>query len=77
MGPVATHCLLALVVGALAVAVYVPAVDCGYVFDDDVAVTENKDATAKNPLSQLFLDDFWGAFEKRVPCGGGLRCRAV
>jgi hypothetical protein len=51
----------ALLVCAVAVGVYYPSLSCDFVFDDRFAIENNEDTTSKQPLSQLFLHDFWGA----------------
>jgi hypothetical protein len=39
---------------------YIPALDCGFVFDDISAIVDNKDLRPRTPVSNLFLNDFWG-----------------
>ncbi|KAL3311635.1 Protein O-mannosyl-transferase tmtc3 [Cichlidogyrus casuarinus] len=44
----------------LNIAIYHNALDCGLVFDDTAAITNNPDVTGKFNLTQIFLNDFWG-----------------
>ncbi|XP_052810856.1 protein O-mannosyl-transferase TMTC3-like isoform X2 [Mya arenaria] len=39
---------------------YIRAMDCGFCFDDMSAIVENKDLRPHTPVSNLFLNDFWG-----------------
>ena len=39
---------------------YIKALDCGFVFDDVSAIIDNKDLRPRTPISNLFLNDFWG-----------------
>ena len=48
--------LLCIVVGLI----YHNALWCGFVFDDLSAIVENKDLRPSTPISNLFLNDFWG-----------------
>ncbi|VVC91723.1 unnamed protein product [Leptidea sinapis] len=33
---------------------------CGFVFDDISAIKENRDLRPQTPISNIFLNDFWG-----------------
>lgn len=33
---------------------------CGFVFDDINAIKENRDLRPQTPISNIFLNDFWG-----------------
>lgn len=33
---------------------------CGFVFDDISAIKENRDLKPQTPISNIFLNDFWG-----------------
>ena len=54
--------LLAITAALAAAAVYWPALDCEFVFDDRFAIENNADTTSQVPLEELFLHDFWGGF---------------
>lgn len=61
------HSLLIAVVGF---AVYLNSFGCGFAFDDMSAIRDNRDLRPQTPLSQLFLNDFWGQGMTKVcmPC---------
>ena len=45
---------------AVGVAVYTSTLDCGFCYDDNSAIVENSDVTAKSHWIQLLWNDFWG-----------------
>ena len=61
------HTLLIALVGF---AVYANSLGCGFAFDDMSAIRDNRDLRPQTPLSQLFLNDFWGQGMTKVcmPC---------
>ncbi|KPJ00969.1 Transmembrane and TPR repeat-containing protein CG4050 [Papilio xuthus] len=40
--------------------VYHNSLYCGFVFDDISAIKENRDLRPQTPISNIFLNDFWG-----------------
>ena len=44
----------------VAVGVHIPALRCGFVFDDHLAVEANADAFVGAPAADVWLHDFWG-----------------
>ncbi|GBP71412.1 Transmembrane and TPR repeat-containing protein CG4050 [Eumeta japonica] len=42
------------------VIVYHNCLYCGFVFDDISAIKENRDLRPQTPISNIFLNDFWG-----------------
>lgn len=42
------------------VLVYHNCLYCGFVFDDISAIKENRDLRPQTPISNIFLNDFWG-----------------
>ncbi|KAJ8002718.1 hypothetical protein DPEC_G00161850 [Dallia pectoralis] len=49
-----------LLLTGLVVGCYWNSLSCGFVFDDVSAILDNKDLRPATPLSNLFLNDFWG-----------------
>ena len=49
-----------LLAASLAVLVYVNTLDCGMVYDDEPAISTNKDLHPSTPWSNLLWNDFWG-----------------
>ncbi|XP_061576896.1 protein O-mannosyl-transferase TMTC3 [Cololabis saira] len=49
-----------LLLTGLVVGCYWNSLSCGFVFDDVSAILDNKDLRPSTPLSNLFLNDFWG-----------------
>ncbi|CAG9563295.1 unnamed protein product [Danaus chrysippus] len=41
---------------------------CGFVFDDISAIKENRDLRPQTPISNIFLNDFWGTPIHKIPC---------
>ena len=64
------HTLLIVLMG---LAVYGNSLGCGFAFDDMSAIRDNRDLRPQTPLSQLFLNDFWGQGMTKVCmlCFGG------
>ncbi|BFZ09149.1 hypothetical protein BsWGS_12188 [Bradybaena similaris] len=56
----ANFTVFSLILCASVAIVYHNAVWCGFVFDDMSAIVENKDLRPNTPLTNLFLNDFWG-----------------
>lgn len=44
----------------LCIVVYHNCLYCGFVFDDISAIKENRDLRPQTPISNIFLNDFWG-----------------
>ena len=44
----------------LATLLYLNALDCGFVFDDNAAILTNRDVLPTSPWSNLLYHDFWG-----------------
>ncbi|CAH2242103.1 jg2142 [Pararge aegeria aegeria] len=42
------------------IVVYHNCLYCGFVFDDISAIKENRDLRPQTPISNIFLNDFWG-----------------
>lgn len=42
------------------VLVYHNCLYCGFVFDDISAIKDNRDLRPQTPISNIFLNDFWG-----------------
>jgi hypothetical protein len=49
-----------LLITLVSFACYVNSFRCGFAFDDMSAIRDNRDLRPQTPLSQLFLNDFWG-----------------
>ena len=49
-----------LLIAVISFAVYANSLSCGFAFDDMSAIRDNRDLRPQTPLSQLFLNDFWG-----------------
>ncbi|KAJ1625734.1 hypothetical protein T492DRAFT_879643 [Pavlovales sp. CCMP2436] len=47
-------------VALLGLVAYLNALRTGFVFDDNLAILENKDAMSSNALLPIFVHDFWG-----------------
>lgn len=45
----------------LAVVIYMNTLDCGMVYDDEPAISSNKDLRPETPWTSLLFHDFWGA----------------
>ena len=68
--------LPSMAVAVVATVVYWNALQCGFVFDDISAIKDNKDIRPHTPISNLFLNDFWGTSMIKVS-GGAADCVSV
>ena len=53
-------CRAGLLAACVAVLVYLNTLDCGMVYDDEPAISTNKDIRPTTPWSNLLWNDFWG-----------------
>ncbi|CAG9091587.1 unnamed protein product [Plutella xylostella] len=58
--PETPHRGLGAVLVLACVLVYHNCLYCGFVFDDISAIKENRDLRPQTPISNIFLNDFWG-----------------
>ncbi len=49
-----------LLIALVSFGIYINSFGCGFAFDDMSAIRDNRDLRPRTPLSQLFLNDFWG-----------------
>lgn len=57
---VSSHMWLYMVVWIASVLSYINGLTADFVHDDLSAITSNPDVTGRNPLYQVFLNDYWG-----------------
>lgn len=58
--------LYPLMLTALVAVCYSNSLRCGLVFDDVAAISDNRDIRPHTPISNIFLNDFWGTPLKKV-----------
>lgn len=49
-----------IILSSFTILCYANSLLCGFVFDDTSAIRDNKDLLPSSPLSNIFLNDFWG-----------------